>query len=331
MRLVRRPPKRAIDMTNHVSAPGISCALVTGGAGFIGSHVVDTLLEHGVRVRVVDNLSTGRRAQVAADAEFIEADIRDPGSFYGAFKGVDCVFHVAALARVPLSIEKPVETDLVNVIGTLNVLIAARDAGVRRFIFSGSSSVYGEQPTMPLREDMKPNPMNPYALQKLAAELYTRIFNQLYGLETITLRYFNVFGPRMILDGAYPTVIGVFLRARRNGMPMTVCGDGEQTRDFTFVSDVARANLLAARCDNADGRAINIGQGRGVSVNRIAELIGGEKVHISARPGEPRDTLADLSQAESILGWRPQVSTEEGLDQLIRVAALNDQNTKTSI
>src|SRR5271167_2206089 len=325
--MARSPPRRAFEMTSDAGVPGISCALVTGGAGFIGSHVVDALLEHGVRVRVIDNLSTGRRAQVAADAEFIEADIRDPGSFNGAFKGVDCVFHVAALARVPLSIEKPVETDLVNVVGTLNVLIAARDAGVRRFIFSGSSSVYGEQPTMPLREDMTPNPMNPYALQKLAAELYTRLFNRLYGLETITLRYFNVFGPRMTLDGAYPTVIGVFLKARRNGTPMTVCGDGEQTRDFTFVSDVAQANLLAARCNHADGRAINIGRGRGVSVNRIAELIGGETVHISARPGEPRDTLADLSQAESILGWRPQVSTEEGLDQLIRVVALNDQNT----
>jgi nucleoside-diphosphate-sugar epimerase len=311
-------------MTTDSRATSIDTALVTGGAGFIGSHLVDALIDHGVKVRVIDNLSTGRRAQVAAGAEFIEADIRDPASFHDAFKGVDCVFHVAALARVPLSIEKPVETDLVNVVGTLNVLIAARDAGVRRFIFSGSSSVYGEQPTLPLHEEMTPNPMNPYALQKLAAEHYTRLFSQLYGLETITLRYFNVFGPRMILDGAYPTVIGVFLHANRRGMPLTVCGDGEQTRDFTFVSDVARANLLAARCDHADGRAINIGQGHGVSVNRIAELIGGEKVHVAARPGEPRNTLADLSRAEAILGWRAQVSTEEGLDRLIRATALSD-------
>jgi UDP-glucose 4-epimerase len=311
-------------MTAHVTTPAIGTALVTGGAGFIGSHLVDALLELGVQVRVIDNLSTGRRSQVAAGAEFIEADIRDPGSFREAFSGVDCVFHTAALARVPLSIEKPVETDLVNVVGTLNVLIAARDARVRRFIFSGSSSVYGEQPSLPLREEMTPNPMNPYALQKLAGEQYTRLFSQLYGLETLTLRYFNVFGPRMILDGAYPTVIGVFLKARRRGMPLTVCGDGEQTRDFTYVSDVARANLLAARCARADGRAINIGRGCGISVNRIAEIIGGETVHVVARRGEPRNTLADLAQAESILGWRPQVSTEQGLDQLIRAAAFSD-------
>ncbi len=305
-------------MTATAMIPKIRTALVTGGAGFIGSHLVDGLLEQGVRVRVIDNLSTGKREQVAAAAEFIEADVRNADSFRDVLVGVDCVFHVAALARVPLSIERPVETHQVNVLGTLNVLVAARDAGVRRFVFSGSSSVYGEQPTLPLHEEMPPNPLSPYALQKLAGEQYTRLFNQLYGLETLTLRYFNVFGPRMILKGAYRTVIGVFLDARRNQRPLTVCGDGEQTRDFTFVSDVVRANLLAARCSVADGRAINIGRGCGVTVNRIAALIGGEKVHVAERAGEPRRTLADLRRAESFLGWRPRVSIEQGLAELMR-------------
>ncbi|HTY54467.1 MAG TPA: SDR family oxidoreductase [Candidatus Binataceae bacterium] len=305
-------------MISAGTAPAIHTAVVTGGAGFIGSHLVDALLEEGIRVRVIDNLSTGKREQVPAAADFIEADIRNPDSFREVFDGVDCVFHVAALARVPLSIERPVETHQVNVLGTLNVLVAARDAGVRRFIFSGSSSVYGDQPTLPLREEMPPNPLSPYAFQKLGGEQYTRLFCRLYGLETLTLRYFNVFGPRMILEGAYPTVIGAFLSARHCQLPLTICGDGEQTRDFTFVSDVARANLLAARCEVADGRAINIGRGCGVSVNRIAALLGGETVHIAERPGEPRHTLADLRQAASILGWRPEVSIEQGLAQLMR-------------
>ena len=304
-------------MTSTVTIPKICTALVTGGAGFIGSHLVDGLLKEGIHVRVIDNLSTGKREQMATAAEFIEADICNADSFRDAFVGVDCVFHVAALARVPLSIERPVATHQVNVLGTLNVLVAARDAGVRRFIFSGSSSVYGEQPTLPLHEDMPPNPLSPYALQKLAGEQYTRMFNRLYGLETLTLRYFNVFGPRMILKGAYPTVIAAFLDARRNQRPLTVCGDGEQSRDFTFVSDVARANLLAAHCSVADGRAINIGRGCGVTVNRIAALIGGETVHVAERAGEPRRTLADLRRAESVLGWRPQVSIEQGLAELM--------------
>jgi nucleoside-diphosphate-sugar epimerase len=292
--------------------------LVSGGAGFIGSHLVDAFLLQGMKVRVIDNLSTGKRARVSAGAHFIKADIRDPDSFRHVLIGVDCVFHTAAVARVPLSIEKPVETDQVNVVGTLNMLIAARDAGVRRFIFSGSSSVYGEQPTLPLRESMRANPMNPYAVQKLASEQYTRLFSEIYGLETLTLRYFNVFGPRMILDGAYPTVIAAFLKARKLRQPLIICGDGEQTRDFTFVTDVVRANLLAAHCTVADGRAINIGNGRGVSVNRVAEIIGGDMVHIARRPGEPHDTLADLRESEAILGWRPEVSIEEGLEQLKR-------------
>ena len=299
------------------SARGGRLILVTGGAGFIGSNLVDGLVDLGLRVRTIDNFSTGRRDQVNGAAELIEADIRDANSIRAAFDGVDTVYHLAALPRVPLSIEKPIETHIVNVLGTLNVLVAARDAGVRRVVYSGSSSVYGDQAELPLREDMPPNPMNPYALQKFAGEQYTRLFHKLYGMQALTLRYFNVFGPRMATEGAYVTVISVFLRARLAGKPLTIFGDGEQTRDFTHVRDVVRANVLAMDCQVADGRALNVGQGRNVSVNRLAEIIGGTTVHLGPRVGDARHTLADYSQAERIFGWRPQVRTEEGLAELM--------------
>ncbi len=296
--------------------------LVTGGAGFIGSNLVNALIDRGLRVRIVDNITTGLRGQVHPRAELFEADIRDLESIRPAFAGVDCVFHVAALPRVPLSIEKPVETHMVNVIGTLNVLLAARDARVRRVVYSGSSSAYGDQPRLPLREDMTPNPLNPYALQKLTGEQYTRLFHRLFSMQTLTLRYFNVFGPRMAHEGAYVTVISVFLRARREGKPLTIQGDGEQTRDFTHVYDVVRANLLAMDCATADGRAINIGHGRNISINRVAQLIGGPTVNLPARPGDARDTLADNSEAQRVLGWRPEVKFEDGLTELIRLHGL---------
>jgi nucleoside-diphosphate-sugar epimerase len=296
--------------------------LVTGGAGFIGSNLVNALVGRGLRVRIVDNITTGSRGQVDAAAELFEADIRDLESIRPAFAGVDCVFHVAALPRVPLSIEKPVETHMVNVIGTLNVLLAARDARVRRVVYSGSSSAYGDQPRLPLREDMTPNPLNPYALQKLTGEQYMRLFHRLFSMQTLTLRYFNVFGPRMAHEGAYVTVISVFLRARREGKPLTIQGDGEQTRDFTHVYDVVRANLLAMDCAIADGRAINIGHGRNISINRVAQLIGGPTVNLPARPGDARDTLADNSEAQRVLGWRPEVNFENGLAELIRLHGL---------
>jgi nucleoside-diphosphate-sugar epimerase len=297
-------------------------ALVTGGAGFIGSTLTNALIDRGLRVRIIDNFVTGARPQVDRRAELHEADIRDLESIRPAFSGVDCVFHVAALPRVPLSIEKPVETHMVNVIGTLNVLIAARDAGVRRVVYSGSSSAYGNQPHLPLREDMTPNPLNPYALQKLTGEYYTRLFNRLFGLQTLTLRYFNVFGPRMAHEGAYVTVISVFLRARREGKPLTIQGDGEQTRDFTHVRDVVRANLLAMDCATADGRAINVGNGSSFSINRVAELIGGPTVHLPPRPGDARHTLSDNSEALRTLGWKPEVKFEDGLAELMRLRGL---------
>lgn len=296
--------------------------MVTGGAGFIGSHLVEALLSRGHRVRVIDNLSTGDSAQVHRAAEFITADIAQPESLEHLFDDIDCVFHTAALPRVPLSIENPLETHMINVVGTINVLTAARNAGVRRVVFSGSSSVYGNQTELPLNEAMKPNPLSPYALQKLTGEQYTRLFHQLYGLETLTLRYFNVFGPRMATQGAYLTVISAFLRQRMAGQQLTIEGDGEQTRDFTHVRDVVRANLLAKDCAIADGRALNIGQGRSVSVNWVAREIGGRTVNLPPRKGDVRHTLADFHQAEQVLGWRPQVTTEQGLDELIKAAGL---------
>jgi nucleoside-diphosphate-sugar epimerase len=302
--------------------PNRRLMMVTGGAGFIGSHLTDALIGQGFRVRVLDNFATGRREHVNPAAELIEADIRDLASIAKTLGGVDCVFHTAALPRVPLSIEKPIETHMTNVVGTLNVLVAARDAGVRRVINSGSSSVYGDQAKLPLSEDMAPNPLSPYALQKLVGEQYARLFHGLFGMQTLTLRYFNVYGARMASEGAYVTVIGVFLRARREGRPLTIHGDGEQTRDFTHVSDVVRANLLAMDSLIADGRALNIGYGRNTSVNRIAATIGGATASLPPRPGDVRHTLADVSQAAQILGWQPQVPIEQGLSELIRLAGL---------
>jgi UDP-glucose 4-epimerase len=305
--------------------------LVTGGAGFIGSHLAAALLERGLTVRVLDNLRTGSRQNLSPDAELVEADIRARAAIEPAFAGVDCVFHVAALPRVGLSIEQPVETHQVNVVGTLNVLMAARAAGVRRVVYSGSSSVYGEQsgdplgeqPRLALRETMTPNPLSPYALQKLMGEEYVRMFHRLYGLGALSLRYFSVYGPRMDLEGAYATVIGAFLRARREGRPLEIRGDGEQRRDFTHVRDVVRANLAAMDCTLEDGSAINVGRGHALSVNRIAELIGGPRVNVAPRPGEPRDTLADLARSRAILGWSPEVDTEDGVRELMRLHGLD--------
>ena len=292
--------------------------LVTGGAGFIGSHLVDALIAAGLRVRTIDNFVNGRRDRLNSAAEVVEADIRDASLIANAFDGVDTVFHVAALPRIPLSIAKPVETHMTNVVGTLNVLLAARDHKVRRFVFSGSSSVYGDQATIPLVETMTPNPLNPYALQKYVGEQYARMFHRLFGMQTITLRYFGVYGPRMPYEGSYVLAIAAFLKARREGRPLDIYGDGEQTRDFTHVSDVVSANMLAMDCEIADGRAINIGRGENVSVNRIAAMIGGPTVHHEGRAGDMRDTLADRTQAEKILGWRPKVSIEQGIADLLK-------------
>jgi UDP-glucose 4-epimerase len=291
--------------------------LVTGGAGFIGSHITDALLARGMLVRVLDNFATGRRDYVHPAAELVEADIRDAASMRAAFADIDTVFHVAARPRIMFSIEHPLEAHLTNVVGTLNVLMAARAAGVRRMIYSGSSAVYGDQAEIPLRESMPPNPLNPYALQKLTGEQYVRMFYRLYGIETLTLRYFNVYGPRMAIAGAYVTVIGVFLEQHARRQTLTIHGDGVQTRDFTHVRDVVRANLLAMDCAIADGRALNIGRARNLSVNQIAAMIGGPVAHLERRPADARDTLADISQARAILGWEPEIATEDGVRELV--------------
>ncbi len=292
--------------------------LVTGGAGFIGSNLVDALLAEDNEVIVLDNLSTGRRENLNPKATFIEADITDLGAIKPAFAGVTGVFHVAALPRIPLSIAEPAKTNAANVDGTLNVLIAAKEAGVKRVVYSASSSAYGNQEKLPFTEDMPSNPLNPYGLQKYVGELYARLFVDIYGLETVVLRYFNVYGPRMATEGAYTTVIATFLRQKAAGEKLTICGDGGQTRDFTHVSDAVRANILAMKSEKVGhGEVLNIGAGANHSVNEIAKLVGGETEHCTPRPGEMRHTLADNSHARELLGWEPRVAFEEGIAALI--------------
>lgn len=293
--------------------------LVTGGAGFIGSHVAEALLARGDRVRVVDNFSTGKRSNVPAGVDLLEADITDLDSIRPAFQGADGVFHLAALPRVQISIERPLDTHHTNITGTLNVLLAARDAKVRRLVYSGSSSAYGDTDVMPESETLLPRPLSPYGLQKYVGEHYARLFAILYGIETVSLRYFNVYGPRMADEGAYVTVIAVFLRERAAGRPLPIAGDGTQTRDFTHVRDVIRANLLAMESSRVGkGEVLNIGNGENRSVNDVARTIGGPTVQIPARI-EPHDTLADNRLARELLGWRPEEDYGAAIAELKRL------------
>ncbi|TSC69804.1 MAG: NAD-dependent epimerase/dehydratase [Parcubacteria group bacterium Gr01-1014_49] len=290
--------------------------VVTGGAGFIGSHLVATLLREGYSVAVVDNLSGGKRENVPEDAAFFEQDVNDTPALTEVMAGAEFVFHLAALPRVQYSIERPIETNHANVDGTVSVLKAAKDAGVKRVIFSASSSAYGDQDIMPLTEDLPASPKSPYGLHKYIGELYCRLWSDVYGLSTVSLRYFNVYGPGASSEGAYALVIAKFLKQRAEGKPMTITGTGSQTRDFTHVHDVVRANILAARSQKVgNGEVINIGAGRNASVARVAELIGGPIEHIAPRL-EPRDTLADNSRARELLGWEPSVSREDGIAEL---------------
>ena len=293
--------------------------MVTGGAGFIGSNLVDKLIEAGHSVKVIDNLSTGMRERVNPAAEFILADFTKLDEIRPHFAGVDGVFHVGALPRIPLSIEQPIETFQANVMGTLNVLVAAKDAKIKRVVYSASSSAYGNQPVLPLTPDMRPDPLNPYGLQKYIGEKLCEQFHKFYGLETVSLRYFNVYGPRMADQGAYVTVISIFKRQRKAGEPLTVAGDGEQTRDFTHVHDVVRANMLAMESPRVGrGEVLNVGAGEQHSINKIARLVGGEIKHIEARPAEARDTKADISLTRELLGWEQQIKFDDGLRQLLR-------------
>ena len=291
--------------------------LVTGGAGFIGSNLVDELIKLGNEVIVLDNLSTGKKENINPKAKFIKADIRNLEEIRPAFEGIDGVFHLAAMPRVQFSIENPAETNEINVNGVLNVLIASRDAKVKRAVYSASSSVYGNTEVLPTNENIKPNSMSPYGLQKYIGEEYCRLFSLIYGLETVSLRYFNVYGWRMADSGAYLTVIKVFLNQKAAGKPLTITGDGNQTRDFTHIRDVARANILAMQSLSiGKGEAINIGAVKNYSVNQIADLIGGEKKYIEPRI-EPKHTLADISLAKKLLNWEPREKLEEAIKELL--------------
>ncbi len=300
-------------------------ALVTGGAGFIGSHLVEALLARGRRVRVLDDFSAGRREFLPShrDLEVVAGDIRDPAAVDRALAGVEVVFHQAALRSVPRSVEEPFAYHDVNVTGTMRLLLAARAAGVRRLVFASSSSVYGDQPTLPLHEELRPLPISPYGASKLIGEHYCANFDRHYGLETVSLRYFNVFGPRQDPQSEYAAVVARFILAARKGVPLEVHGDGEQTRDFTYVQNVVDANLVAAEAPKVGGDAFNIACGDRRSVLDIArgleEVLGRPLPvrHSPARPGDVRDTLADISRARERLGYVPAVSFVEGLRRTV--------------
>ena len=289
--------------------------LVTGGAGFIGSNLVDTLIERGDEVIIIDNLATGKKENINPQAQFFNEDIRNLEKIKILFNGVDYVFHFAAFPRVQPSIEDPITSNDINLNGTLNVLVAARDAKVKKVVYSASSSAYGNQEKMPLCEDMPAHPLSPYGLQKYIGELYCRLFTEIYSLPTVSLRYFNAYGKRQATEGAYCLVMGIFVQQRLNGEPMTIVGDGEQKRDFTSVVDVVRANILAAESDKVGrGEVINIGQGNNYSVNELAKMIGGPAVRIAPRI-EPKETLADNSLARELLGWEPTVKLPEWMEE----------------
>lgn len=295
--------------------------VVTGGCGFIGSHLVDALVNRGGQVTVVDDLSTGDASNLNPAAEFRNVSVLDEDALREAIEGAAVVFHLAALPRIPRSIEDPVNTHRVNVDGTLHVLEAARRAGVSRVVYSSSSSVYGAQRTHLMHEDMTPEPLSPYALQKLIGEQYASMYARLYGMTVVSLRYFNVYGPRQPEEGAYALAIGKFLRLRREGQPLTVYGDGLQTRAYSHVDDVVRANLLAADTvlPAAQNTILNIGTDRETSVIELANLMWGTVMHVFPNPRgefEERRKTANYSRAAAVIGWRPRTRLEDALEAL---------------
>ncbi len=295
--------------------------LVTGGAGFIGSNLVRALLERGDEVRVLDNFATGNRANLAdLDVEVVEGELRSYERVHRAVRGVEVVFHIGALGSVPRSVQDPLTSSAVNIEGTLNVLLAARDEGVRRVVFSSSSSVYGTQRELPVREDLSPDPISPYGVAKLAAERYCVSFSRVYErFESVVLRYFNVFGQRQSPLSQYAAVIPLFITAIAAGEPIRIDGDGEQRRDFTHVANVVEATVLAADASGASGRIFNVAASAPASVNQVAaaiERILGRQVERSfapPRPGDIRDSWADIAAAREVLGWEPRVGLEDGL------------------
>lgn len=295
--------------------------LVTGGAGFIGSHLVEELRRRGERVRVVDNLVTGKRVNLShtPDLEVIEGDLAELDTALNAVRGMDYVLHQAAIPSVPRSVSDPIASNRANITATLNVLVAARDAGVKRVVYAGSSSAYGDTPTLPKREDMPARPLSPYALQKLVGEQYAQMFTALYGLETVTIRYFNVFGPRQDPSSPYSGVISLFISALIDGRRPTIYGDGGHTRDFTYVANVVDGVLRACTAPNVAGQVINVATGGRVSLNELfrtlRDLTGSqvEPIYADPRPGDVRDSQADISRARDLLGYTPTIDFEESL------------------
>jgi nucleoside-diphosphate-sugar epimerase len=299
--------------------------LVTGGAGFIGSHLSEELVRRGHRVRVADSLITGKRSNLdhIKGIEFLEGDLADIDVAHKAVDGCEYVLHQAAIPSVPRSVKDPLTSNRANVDATLNVLLASRDAGVKRLVFAASSSAYGDTPTLPKHENMSTNPLSPYALQKVMGEEYLRLFTRLYGLETVSIRYFNVFGPRQDPSSPYSGVISVFATALLENRPPTIFGDGNQTRDFTYVANVVDGVLRACEAPRASGEIINVATGGRISLNQLFEemrkLVGGTltPVYEEPRKGDVRDSQADITKARELLGYEPTVSFEEGLRKTI--------------
>ena len=301
--------------------------LVTGGAGFIGSNVVASLVRQNTYVRVLDDLSTGKRSNLEefrGKIEFIQRDICNLPVVREAVKGVDYVIHQAALPSVTRSVRDPIATNNANITGTLNVLIAARDAKVKRVIYASSSSVYGDTPILPKREDIPAHPISPYAITKYAGEQYCRVFFELYGLETVALRYFNVFGPKQNPRSQYAAAIPLFISAHLSGEAPSIYGDGEQSRDFTFVENVVQANLLACHAEKAPGHSFNIACGQATTINGLVELIRHylasniKPIYTAPRKGDVCHSLADITKARQILGYEPKVDMKEGLRRTIK-------------
>ena len=299
--------------------------LVTGGGGFIGSNLVRALLEHGDEVRVLDNFSTGNRANLVGLAvEVVEGELRSYERVHNAVRDVEVVFHLGALGSVPRSVQDPLTSSAVNIEGTLNVLLAARDSGVRRVVYSSSSSVYGPRRELPVTEDMPPDPISPYGVAKLAAERYCVSFSRVYeSFESVVVRYFNVFGPRQSPFSQYAAVIPLFVTAIAAGKPILVYGDGEQRRDFTYVSNVVDGTIRAAEAAGASGRIFNVAASAPATVNEVAAAIGAvlgkpvEKTFAPPRVGDIRDSWADVTAAREVLGWEPTVDLEDGLRRTV--------------
>lgn len=298
--------------------------LITGGAGFIGSNLAEALSRDN-EVLVIDDLATGRKTNIEGlDVKFIKGSITKPNDLAKSFKGVDYVFHLAALPSVPRSIKNPILVNEVNISGTLNVLVAARDSSVKKVVFAASSSAYGDTPTLPKVETMPPNPLSPYALTKLAGEYYCRIFNDIYGLPTTSLRYFNVYGPKQNPESEYAAVIPKFIKLINNNHPPTIFGDGEQSRDFTFVRDAVQGTVLAALSKRADGAVINIAGGHRITINeltqKISMLLGKEfkPIYMELRPGDIKHSLASISCARDFLGYKPAYDIDSGLKETVK-------------